>query len=158
MRIRVPAGRSAVDADGGSIAPAVPLLAMMILLLGGLVLDASRQLNARGRAVAYAEEAARSGASAIDLASPTLRLIEPDAIARAQRYCADMRRTDSGAVCDGVGIEPSPDAGGARMVVHVHVRVTLPATLLGIVGVTQLQASGDGRARPIEGIDRGDAR
>ena len=48
--------------ERGSVAPAIPIIAFTLLLLGGLVIDASRQLNERGLAVAYAEEAARAGA------------------------------------------------------------------------------------------------
>ena len=46
--------------ERGSLAPAVPVIAMFLLLLGGLGVDGSRQLNARGQAVAFAEEAARA--------------------------------------------------------------------------------------------------
>lgn len=143
--------------DRGSIAPAVPILAMMILLLGGLVLDASRQLNARGRAVAYAEEAARAGASAIDLASNDLTLLPDEALARVSGYCAQVTRTDPAATCSPVGIEQVGPTDGRQLVVHVHAEVSIPATLLGIVGVRELTAGGDGRARPLEGIDAEDA-
>ena len=36
-----------VQGDRGSFAPAVPVIALVILLLGGLVVDASRQLTLR---------------------------------------------------------------------------------------------------------------
>lgn len=143
--------------DDGSIAPAVPILAMTILLLGGLVLDASRQLNARGRAVAYAEEAARAGASAIDLDSIELTLLPDEARTRVDEYCARVATTDAEVVCTSTAIEPVSDTDTRPLVVHVNVRITIPATLLGIVGVQELTASGNGRARPVEGITPEDA-
>jgi hypothetical protein len=143
--------------DRGSIAPAIPILAMMILLLGGLVLDASRQLNARGRAVAYAEEAARAGASAIDLASNDLELLPDEALSRVSSYCETVARTDPAANCRPAGIEPVSATDPRPLVVRVHAEIRIPATLLGIVGVSELSASGDGRARPMEGIDPEDA-
>lgn len=143
--------------DRGSIAPAVPIVAMMILLLGGLVLDASRQLNARGRAVAYAEEAARAGASAIDLASNDLQLPVDEVMARVSAYCAQVTGTDPSASCSPVGVEPVSATDTRPLIVHVRAQIKVRATLLGLVGVSELTASGDGRARPMEGVDVGDA-
>ena len=143
--------------DRGSIAPAVPILAMALLLLGGLVIDASRQLNARSRAVAYAEEAARAGAGAVDLGSITLKLLPDEALARARGYCATVEGQDPDATCRPGGIEAVSPADARPLVVRVHAEVRIPATLLGIVGVSELRASGDGRARPLEGVTEADA-
>ena len=142
--------------ERGSIAPAAPILALILLLLGGLVLDASRQLNARGRAVAYAEEAARAGAGAIELGSVELRLDEDEARARVERYCAEVM--DGGAVtqCYPTGFDAVSSTDPRRLVVETRVELEIPATLLGMVGVTTLGASGEGRARPFEGIDTPD--
>ncbi len=70
--------------DAGALAPAVPVLAFVLLLLGGLVIDASRLLNARGRAVAYAEEAARAGAGAIQPGQAVLADLPVEAEAPAK--------------------------------------------------------------------------
>ena len=148
MRLR----RAVAAPERGSIAPAVPLLAMALLLLGGLVIDASRQLNARGRAVAYAEEAARAGAGAVDLGQVQLTLLPAEAMARAASYCAEVEAEDPSAACTPVGIEPVDATDPRPLVVRVHAEVRIPATLLGIVGVSELRASGDGRARPLEGV------
>ncbi len=140
--------------DAGTIAPAVPILVFVLLLLGGLVLDASRQLNARGRAVAYAEEAARAGASAIVLENPQLQLDEDEARRRVRGLLrlgggrgrghrvqvrggrdglGDRRAPPGGADPGGAG-DPG-DAARAR-------RAWSPC-----------RAAGDGRARPYEGVD-----
>ena len=60
--------------DEGSIAPLFPVVVLALLMLGGLVVDGSRDLKARGTAQGYAEEAARAGATGIDPASDPLKL------------------------------------------------------------------------------------
>ncbi|WP_432519455.1 pilus assembly protein TadG-related protein [Kineococcus sp. SYSU DK006] len=146
--------------EEGSIAPAVPVLALVLLMLAGLVVDASRQLTARARAVAYAEEAARAGAAAIDLDAEDLRLLPVEQVReRVDAYCeaaaaagapiVDPRHCFRGTTEDG-------DPLGRRIVVETHVEVELRTTLLGIVGVQRLRAAGDGRARPFEGTSEED--
>jgi hypothetical protein len=132
----------------------MPLLALLILLLGGLVIDAARQLNARAKAIAYAEEAARTGAGAIDLGSENLELITADAGARVEEYCARvLQDTRSGVkTCHLVGIETVGEDDPRPLVVHVRVTTQIPPTLLGLVGVKVFTATGDGRARPFEGV------
>ena len=73
--------------ERGSLAPAVPIIASFLLLMGGLVIDASRQLNARGEAVAFAEEAARAGAQGVDVAADDLELDQALARQRVDEYC-----------------------------------------------------------------------
>lgn len=143
--------RTGDDRERGSIAPAVPILALILLLLGGLVLDASRQLNARGRAVAYAEEAARAGAAAVRLDQEDLMLDEDEARARVERYCADVMGGGAVTRCYPTGVSAVSSTDPRRLVVGTRVELEIPATLLGLVGVTTLGASGDGRARPYEG-------
>lgn len=147
--------------DEGSIAPAVPILALVLLLLAGLVVDASRQLNSRARAVAYAQEAARAGAAAIELDAPDLELLpENEVAARVNSYCVAAAAAGAPIVDPGNcfrGTTSDGDPQGRRIVVQTHVEIVQPATLLGIVGVTELRAAGDGRARPFEGTNEEDA-
>ncbi len=153
-RLGRPLGRHLRGTDRGSIAPAAPILALILLLLGGLVLDASRQLNARGRAVAYAEEAARSGAAAVELGEVELQLDEAEARRRVELYCAAVVARGAVTQCYPVGIAQVSSTDPRRLVVETRVELEIPATLLGLVGVTTLRAAGDGRARPYEGVDR----
>ncbi len=121
--------------DAGTIAPAVPILVFVLLLLGGLVLDASRQLNARGRAVAYAEEAARAGASAIVLEDPQLRLDEDEARRRVEAYCASVEAAGVVTRCTFAAVQAVSATDARRLVVRTRVELEIPATLLGLVGV-----------------------
>lgn len=141
--------------DRGSVAPMLPVIATMLLLLGGLVLDASRQLNLRGRALAYAEEAARAGAGAVQRET-FLRLDPAAAQARVDDYCRAARSGGSVTECGLVAIENQGGNDPRRIVVRVRVRMAEPATLLGMVGVDRLTATGEARARPYEGVDDGD--
>ena len=142
--------------ERGSIAPVVPLVALCLLMLGGLVIDASRLLGARGRAVAYAEEAARAGASSVRPGSALLTLDETLVQHRVDAYCTALRSDPElrGGLdeCRLVALEPVGGADQRRIVVRVLVRMHIPASLLGIVGVQTLHASGEARARPFEGV------
>src|SRR3954453_14579683 len=92
--------------DRGSILPLVPVLIIVLLLLGGLVVDAGRELNARSQAQSYAEEAARAGATAVDPSRPDLTLLPALARRRVNAYCATVRANSRDQVtgCEFVGI------------------------------------------------------
>lgn len=138
--------------ERGSIAPALPVIAMSLLLLGGLTIDASRQLNARGEATAFAEEAARAGAQGVDITADELVLDETMARDRVDRYCARVERLGQVRDCRFVRFEPVGDGDGRLLVVVTEVEMSIKASLLGMVGVRTLTASAMARARPYEGI------
>jgi Flp pilus assembly protein TadG len=136
----------------GSIAPAVPFIAMALLLLGGLGIDGSRQLNARGEAVAFAEEAARAGAQGIDVAASDLTLDRALAEERVRTYCARVEKLGQVASCVFVGITKVSDEDPRELVVVTRVELAIKPSLLGIVHPQDLHASATARARPYEGI------
>jgi hypothetical protein len=138
--------------ERGSLAPAVPINAMSLLLLGGLTIDASRQLNARGEAVAFAEEAARAGAQGVDIAADDLLLDAGLARERVDKYCDRVLALDQVTRCRFVRIEQVSDSDPRPLVVVTRVELSVKASLLGIIGVTTLPASATARARPYEGI------
>ena len=150
--------------DRGSILPLVPVLIIVLLLLGGLVVDAGRQLNARSQAQSYAEEAARAGATAVDPASADLALLPDLARQRVASYCRTVRASSRDEVtgCSFVGISSTTTHCGGRdqvaaIVVEARVTMRIPTTLLGMVGLSELHATGDAHARPYEGITAADA-
>lgn len=131
--------------DHGSIAPAVPVIAVFLFLLAGLVVDSSRLLGARSRAVAFAEEAARAGGQQIDLNSDVVRL-DPQAAEQAvQEFCAAARDGEPRLVQCQATTSTTTD-------VQVQTRVQIPTGVLGVIGVRTLTASGTGRARSQQGI------
>lgn len=139
--------------ERGSLAPAIPIIAFMLLLLGGLGIDGSRQLNARGEAVAFAEEASRAGAQGVDLGVDDLTLDGGLARERVAKYCARVIALDQVTDCHFVRIERVSSSDPRQLVVVSAVRLKVKATLLGMVGVRDLTASANARARPYEGID-----
>ena len=139
--------------ERGSIAPAAPIIAMVLLLLGGLGIDGSRQLNARGEAVAFAEEAARAGAQGTDVTASDLRLDPALAEDRVRTYCARVEQLGQVDLCRFVRIEAVSSDDPRMLVVVTEVKLKIQASLLGIIpGVDELRASATARARPYEGV------
>lgn len=134
--------------DAGAISAALPMLALMFLLLAGLVVDSGRQLNARARAVSYAEEAARAGAQGVDPASDPLELAPAVARDRVRSYCDRVSANEGGTVrrCETTAVDPVEGS------VTVRVEIAIPAGLLGLVGIDTLRASGEGSARAVIGV------
>lgn len=156
--------RAVLRDDRGSILPMVPVLIIVLLLLGGLVVDANRALNARSQAQSYAEEAARAGATAIDPAAADLTLEPALAEDRVDAYCRTVLANSRDEVtgCQFVGISDVTTNCGTGpqvrpIVVEARVTMRIPTTLLGMVGVQELHATGDAKARPYEGITAADA-
>ena len=135
--------------DRGSILPVIPVVALSLLLIAGLVIDASRQLNARSQAVAYAEEAARAGAQAVE-PQPPATLDPQQARRNVGDYCAQVLQRGAVTSCGVTDIEPADDSPRPYTMV-VRVETQIPTTLLGMVGVRSLSASGVGRAEPVAG-------
>ncbi|RLV47855.1 hypothetical protein D9V37_17205 [Nocardioides mangrovicus] len=140
--------------ERGSLAPALPILAMMLLLLGGLGIDGSRLLNARGVAVAYAEEAARAGAQQVNLDSTTLELDPSKAYDAVRTYCNTISANSVGVRIHCTDIAISDGPGGHPLYVSVKVSGEIDTTLLQIATISHMNLSGSGRARPYEGITK----
>lgn len=155
--------------EAGSIIPLVPIVIFAFFVLGGLVIDGSRDLNARGEAQAYAEEAARAGATAVDLTQSILTL-DP-ALARdrveggagIEGYCPTLMRQNSAVVsCRLNPSDPFTSAvtcGDKRsdIVVNTQVVLRIHTSLLGLVGIQTLTTSAQAKARPYEGTTAGNA-
>ncbi|WP_375493225.1 pilus assembly protein TadG-related protein [uncultured Jatrophihabitans sp.] len=144
--------------DRGSITPMIPVLMFALLLLGGLVIDGSRELNARGDARAYAEEAARAGATAIEQNTPQEILDVPLATARVKQYCNAIEiKTRANVEVQDCDLDAKPfddamtcDGTEEQIVVNTVVTVHTDTTLLGMVGFTQFSASAHASARAYE--------
>jgi hypothetical protein len=139
--------------EHGSIAPAVPVIALVLLLLGGLGIDGSRQLNARGEAVAFAEEAARAGAQGIDVNASQLQLDRGLVEQRVRDYCDAVEKAGQGH-CRFLRIEPVSRDDPRMLVVVTQADLSIKPSLLGIVHPGDLKAKAVARARPYEGVRR----
>jgi hypothetical protein len=139
--------------ERGSIAPAIPIIGLVLLLLGGLGIDGSRQLNARGEAVAYAEEAARAGAQAINIDASDLQLDDALVQVRVRTYCDRVQQLGQ-AECHFVRIEPVSKDDPRMLVVVTEASLSIKPSLRGIVHPGNLPAKATARARPYEGVTK----
>jgi hypothetical protein len=136
----------------GSITPFVVIISFAILLLAGLVVDGGGQLNGHGRAIAYAQEAARAGAQGLNLSDSRLDLDYALATRLANTYCGQAMAMDSELVgCHARIIEVS-DKTSVHKAVEVDTRISVPTIMLSIIGVRSLRASGEALASPLPGI------
>jgi hypothetical protein len=132
-------------ADRGALAPAITVIALFLMLLAGLVADSARIVDARSRAGAYAEEAARAGAQRIDLNSERVRLDTSAAVAAVQRYCAAAGAGEPRLVeCATVA------ASSTR--IEVRARIDVPMSVLGIIGIASIGVTGTGSATSQQGV------
>ena len=143
--------------ERGSITPFVVIVSIALIMLAGLVVDGGRQLNAKGRALAYAQEAARAGSQAVDLTDPRLDLVESQALRAAAQYCAQAQAEDPTLVTCRPSIGEVQLPGGTFKAVQVQAQVRIDAILLGMIGKQTLQSSGTALARPVSGISDPDS-
>jgi hypothetical protein len=137
--------------ERGALTPAVIIMALGLLLLGGMVTDGGRQLNAKLRAQSTAEEAARAGANMVDLRDPDLPIEWGEAQAAVSAYCdaamaADASITECQAVDRGYDGERGQSWLDARVVIEIS------PLLFGILGVDNLSADITSRAYAQEGV------
>ncbi|MGH1565703.1 pilus assembly protein TadG-related protein [Mumia sp. DW29H23] len=138
------------------MAPFVVIVSVGLLLLAGLVIDGGRQLNAKGIAIAYAQEAARAGAQAVNVADPSLGLLDSDALSAARNYCVQAQAGDATLVRCHAEIRDVTINGARTRAVEVETEVSRTAIIIGMIGRETLTASGIAQARPISGIDAPD--
>ena len=131
-----------VPGDSGQITVFVVVMAAALILVAGLVLDGGLTLAARERALGEAQEAARAGAQAINLATyrrnGTLVLNSGQAVADAQRYLA------------ATGYQGSVQVTGN--VVTVDVTATQRMQILDAAGLGAITVHASASATPERGI------
>ena len=120
-------------------------MATAVLLFAGLVLDGGLALAAKVRAAGQAQESARAGAQALDLAAyrstGALRLDPDRAAALAHAYLTAAHAAGTASVTV------------AGDTVTVSISAVQPTRLLGLVGVGSVHFTATGSAHP----DRGPA-
>ena len=90
---------------------------------------------------------------AIDVTADDLVLDGALVRERVDAYCAKVEALPQVADCHFVRVEQVSDSDPRPLVVVTYVELSVDASLLGIVGVTHLDASAFAKARPYEGID-----
>lgn len=138
-------------AERGSVTPFVLIVSIAILALAALVIDGGRQLNSKGRAVAYAQEAARAGSQGVDVADPRLDLLPDKAMAAARQYCDQAMASDAELTTCVPSMVKLQDPAGTFYGVRVRTDVVVESILLGMFGKQTLSSSGLALARPVAG-------
>ena len=130
--------------DTGSLVAFVLLLLIALLALVGLVVDGGAALTAHQAAEVEAEQAARSGAGAIDvdaLRSGTVEIDPGAAVAAAEQFAAAAGHPGTAEVNGGV--------------VTVSIPNEVPTTVLGIVGIGSIGVSAVASAVDLHGVTTG---
>jgi hypothetical protein len=142
----VPALRRLHEDENGRVTAFVVVLVTAIIAFGGLVLDGGLALAGKIRALGEAQEAARAGAQAIDLAAyranGAVRLVPAEATTLANQYLAAAGRSGTVTVTGNT--------------VSVTVTDTHRSVLLGVVGVESINTSVSATAEPRRGITEED--
>ncbi len=124
----------------------VVVLMVALLLVAGLVFDGGRTIVAKRHAINLAEQAARAGAQALDIA--TLRAGGPVRLdpRQARRAALDSLRSagETGTVA------VTRDATGD--LVSVVVPFSVRSSLLTLAGVPELHGAGQASARNCQGV------
>jgi len=135
------------DADRGSITAYLLIITVAIFALAGLVLDGGAALAAHGRAADVAQQAARAGADALDETS--MRSATPAGLT-ANPAAA---RVAAGEVLAAAGVTGDVAVNGGS--VTVTARVTKPAAILSVVGISEVGGTATATARPLHGTTTG---
>jgi len=130
--------------DAGAAAIILVLLTPVLFALAGLVVDGGRALAARQRAADIAEQAARAGVDALDVA--TLRATGADTIDASAAQAAACRYVTTAAAGAGCTVRVGTDT------VTVEVTTHTPTVLLGLIGVNTLHAASTATAAPATGV------
>ncbi|GAA1895058.1 TadE/TadG family type IV pilus assembly protein [Streptantibioticus ferralitis] len=129
--------------DGGQVTAFLVIIVVAVIMFAGLVLDGGLALAAKVRAIGEAQEAARAGAQALDLAAyrahGTVRLVPHQARALASRFLASTGDTGT--------VTATANTVTVTVTAHQHPQ------LLGLLGIGSLTVTGSGTAHPVHGID-----
>lgn len=129
--------------ERGAVAIVMPILAVAMLSMAGLVVDGGAALAARGRATDVAQQAARAGADA--LAPGSLRRGQPDdlTVDPAAAAAAADRVLTAGSVIGQVSVVGDT--------VTVTAQVSRPTAMLSAIGVNTVTGRGTATASVLYG-------
>ena len=133
--------RQQPDAERGAIGVFLVVLVPGLLLIIGLAVDGGAKVAATQRANAIADEAARAGGQALDVAAALSGQVRVDpgaAVAAAQDYLDRNDVAGAVTVVDGDTLQ-------------VTTTISEPTTFLGLIGISTLTVKGTGTADLISG-------
>lgn len=131
--------------ERGTVTAFVTVATVAMLMATGLVLDGGRILAAHREADDQASSAARAGAQAVDIDALRVRSTRVDARAAVAAARAYLGRH---------GYSGTARVRGDRVEVRVTLRQATP--LLSLVGMRTVTVTGNGEARIVRGVTRGE--
>jgi hypothetical protein len=135
------------EADRGSLSLMIVVLFVALACLAGIVVDGGAKLTADENAAALAQEAARAGASSVNVStaysSGAFVVDEQQALAAARGYLVAAGYHDF-----------SVSSVGARTI-RVTVTITEPTRFLSLVGVRSFTCTGTATASLVTGVTGG---
>jgi hypothetical protein len=135
------------DGERGALSLMIVVLFVVLAALAGIVVDGGAKLAADETAVALAQEAARAGATTVDVsrvyASGAFVVDPSEALAAAHSYLVS-------AGCDQFTVV----AVGARAI-RVSVTITEPTRFLSLIGVDSFTSTGSATASLLTGVTGG---
>ena len=139
--------RQEADAESGAISLVIVILFVALAALAGVVVDGGAKLTGDENVAAAAEEAARAGATTVDMtrayATGSFVVDQQRALAAAREYLA------------GAGYHSySVTADGSRAI-RVSVTVTEPTRFLSMIGVRSFTCTGTAIAVLVTGVTGG---
>jgi hypothetical protein len=133
------------DTERGSISVFLTILVPGLFLIVGLAVDGGAKVAALQRADAVAEEAARAGGQALDIAGAlngNVRVDPASAVTAAQNYLSRS------------GVEGSVDVLDGETL-RVTTTLTEPTVFLGLVGIDTFTVHGTGTAALVISVTAG---
>lgn len=135
------------DPERGALSLMIVVLFAVLMTLAGLVVDGGAKLTADENAVALAQEAARAGATTVDVsntyASGSFVVDKGQALDAARQYLL-------GAGCDQFTLQ----AVGTRSI-RVSVTITEPTKFLSLIGIDSYTSTGTATASLVTGVTGG---
>jgi|SRR5271165_7204586 len=135
------------DAERGALSLVIVVLFVAFTALAGIVVDGGAKLAGDENAVAAAQEAARAGATTVDVpgayATGAFVVDKQRAIAAAEAYLAVAGYRHYGVTTDG------------SRAIRVSVTITEPTRFLSIIGVRSFTCTGTAVAALVTGVAGG---
>ncbi len=131
--------------EDGFIGPAMAMFMVVLVIVMGLAIDLGGQMRAMQRADDVAREAGRQGAQAVDVTAAMTgqaQAVDPiHAQAVAQEYLASA------------GVQGSVTILGGGTSLDVTTSTSYRPLILGIIGISQMEASGHARVQLVRVVN-----
>ena len=152
MSLRCHTGRSTIgrmsnyhdDSEHGGVSLMIVVLFVALMALAGLLVDGGARLAADENAVALAQEAARAGATTVDVsrayASGSFVVDQARALEAARRYLVAAGYSQFSLAPDGV------------RAIRVSVTITKPTKFLSLIGIDTFTSTGTATATLVTSV------